>query len=71
MAGRGRASSQKRHKEQLRLEKRQEKAAKKLDRLTTGRRGPSDEDDHHIAPGDEDYSLDFDETETEEAEAPH
>jgi hypothetical protein len=65
MAGRGRASSQKRHKEQLRLEKRQEKAAKKLDRQTTGRRGPSDEDDHHIAEGDDVFSIDVDAEEAE------
>ena len=44
MAGRGRTSYQKRQKEQLRLEKRQQKAARKEARKSGALIGPSDED---------------------------
>lgn len=44
MAGRGRTSYQKRQKEQLRLEKRQQKAARKEARKAGTLLGPSDEE---------------------------
>lgn len=43
MAGRGRASSQKRQKEMARLEKRQQKAQKKLERAAAGKTRESEE----------------------------
>jgi hypothetical protein len=43
MAGRGRASFQKRQKEQLRMEKRQQKAARKQDRVENPNKGSGPE----------------------------
>lgn len=44
MAGRGRASFQKRQKEQLRMERRQQKAARKSERNTNKGEGPEIEE---------------------------
>jgi hypothetical protein len=55
MAGRGRSSSQKRHKEQVRLERRQEKAARKQARQTNKEEDPTET----MEPLDGPLPLDF------------
>lgn len=54
MAGRGRASFQKRQKEQLRLERRQQKAARKEDRKTNKPEGGDPDQDLYISAEDAD-----------------
>ncbi|HWR53932.1 MAG TPA: hypothetical protein VN428_22665 [Bryobacteraceae bacterium] len=62
MAGRGRTSYQKRQKEQLRLEKRQQKAARKEARKAGTLLGPSDEEyqPDEPLPGEEDDDAEGD-----------
>jgi hypothetical protein len=55
MAGRGRASSQKKQKEIARLEKRQQKAQRKQERKTEPR---PEEDDLRVLDGPQIYGID-------------
>jgi hypothetical protein len=69
MAGRGRASFQKRQKEQVRLERRQQKAARKQERRVQKESGIVMDDDNVMDLDlDTDMDLDFDTADGDEGE---